>query len=62
MKRFIDPIYAYALLLSATICLLLKGHSKVFLIISVVLHVMALIEFYMIFGNMKKRNRKDSDF
>ena len=47
MKRFIDPFYAYALLLSATVCLLLKGHGKVFLIISMVLHVMALIEFFM---------------
>ena len=61
MKRFIDPFYAYTLLLSATVCLLLKVHGKVFLIISIVLYVMALIEFFMLFGNMKKRKREDLD-
>ncbi|MBE6869476.1 MAG: hypothetical protein E7494_12090 [Ruminococcus albus] len=61
MKKFVDPFYAGCLALAATVCLLLKGHGKVFLIISMVLHVMALIEFFMLFGNMKKRKREDLD-
>lgn len=61
MKKFVDPFYAGCLALAATICLLLKGYGRIFLIISIVLHVMALIEFFMLFGNMKKRKREDLD-
>ena len=60
MKKFVDPFYAGCLALAATICLLLKGYGRIFLIISIVLHVLALIEFFMIFGNMRKINKDDT--
>ena len=61
MKKFVDAFYAGCLALAATICLLLKGYGRIFLIISIVLHVLALIEFFMLFGNIKKRKMEDLD-